>query len=166
MEDIKARYYAICRRLIRSRISTDDMEARSALLQTYTFDRAREVERKRYVARLFTRTPAQLAEEEALYVEARRLEQNEARFSSEREELLRLLGGWESLPHGGPSAVAAAGAGLGVALQGGTDESGESKVRIRDPIFRCSCIGRLYLLAHMPSRVLLVTQEAQVRRGR
>ncbi|UZJ56179.1 hypothetical protein CBS101457_005499 [Exobasidium rhododendri] len=114
MEDLKARYYAICRRLIRSRISTDDMEARSQLVLTYSFDRAREVERKRHVARLFSRTPQQLAEEEALYVEARRLEQNESKFATEREELLRLLGGWERVPNVRSESVAAAGSGVGV----------------------------------------------------
>lgn len=114
MEDLKARYYAICRRLIRSRISTDDMEARSQLVLTYSFDRAREVERKKYVARLFSRTPQQLAEEEALYIEARRLEQNESKFATEREELLRLLGGWERVPNVRSESVAAAGSGVGV----------------------------------------------------
>ena len=114
MEDLKARYYAICRRLIRSRISTDDMEARSQLVLTYSFDRAREVERKRHVARLFSRTPQQLAEEEALYIEARRLEQNESKFATEREELLRLLGGWERVPNVRSESVAAAGSGVGV----------------------------------------------------
>lgn len=117
IEDLKARYYAICRRLIRSRISTDDMDARQALLSTYSFDKQREVERKKAVARLYTRTPDQLAEEEALYVEIRRIEQNEARFASEREELLRLLGGWESLPNSAPHAVAAAGSGVSGLLQ-------------------------------------------------
>ncbi|KAN0065675.1 swr complex subunit [Thecaphora frezii] len=124
MEDLKARYYAICRRLIRSRISTEDIETRQALLSTYSFDKQREVERKKALARLYTRTPAQLAEEEALYVEVRRIEQNEARFASEREELLRLLGGWESLPNSAPHSVAAAGSGVPALLAIGSDEAG------------------------------------------
>jgi DNA methyltransferase 1-associated protein 1 len=128
MEDLKARYYAICRRLIRSRISTDDMEARSQLVLTYSFDRAREVERKRHVARLFSRTPQQLAEEEALYVEARRLEQNESKFATEREELLRLLGGWERVPNVRSESVAAAGSGVGV-LQEAAEEALEAARR-------------------------------------
>jgi DNA methyltransferase 1-associated protein 1 len=128
MEDLKARYYAICRRLIRSRISTDDMEARSQLVLTYSFDRAREVERKRHVARLFSRTPQQLAEEEALYIEARRLEQNESKFATEREELLRLLGGWERVPNVRSESVAAAGSGVGV-TQEVNDEAMEAARR-------------------------------------
>lgn len=134
MEDLKARYYAICRRLIRSRISTDDFETRSALVLTYSFDRAREVERKKHVARLYSRTPEQLAEEEALYIEARRLEQNEGRFAAEREELMRLLGGWERVPTIRAENIAAAGAGLGVTLPGSSaavEEALEAKRKRR-----------------------------------
>lgn len=114
IEDLKARYYAICRRLIRSRISVEDMDSRQQLLATYSFDKPREVERKRLVNKLFTRTPAQLAEEEALYVEARRLEQNEARFASERENLMKLLGGHERIPECELGSIAEAGAGVGM----------------------------------------------------
>ncbi|TKY85176.1 hypothetical protein EX895_006256 [Sporisorium graminicola] len=127
MEDLKARYYAICRRLIRSRISTDDVDTRQMLLSTYAFDKQREVERKKAVARLYTRTPEQLAEEEALYVEIRRIEQNEAKYASEREELLRLLGGWESLPSSSPHAVAAAGSGIASLLGSEEDASGKGR---------------------------------------
>ena len=126
MEDLKARYYAICRRLIRSRISTDDVETRQLLLGTYAFDKQREIERKKAVARLYTRTPEQLAEEEALYVEIRRIEQNEAKYASEREELLRLLGGWESLPSSSPHAVAAAGSGI-ASLLGSEEETAKGR---------------------------------------
>lgn len=137
MEDLKARYYAICRRLIRSRISVEDMEARQQLLATYAFDKSREVERKKLLQRLFTRTPAQLAEEEALYVEARRLEQNEAKFAADREDLLKLLGGWERVPAVSGSLIAEAGAGVGQGTSsvpgapgslaaGGGDEGGAS----------------------------------------
>ena len=82
MEDLKARYYTICRRLLRERISNEDIETRHNQLQTYAYDRQQETERKRAVQKLFSRTPEQLAEEEALYVEARRLEQNEAKFAT------------------------------------------------------------------------------------
>lgn len=56
----------------------------------------RETTRKKYVASLESRTPEQIAEEEALYIELKRLEQNERRFKREREELLRTLAGIES----------------------------------------------------------------------
>jgi len=112
IEDLKARYYTICRRLIRERISNEDIETRQAQLQMYAYDRKQELERKNAVQKLFSRTPEQLAEEEALYVEARRLEQNETKFAKERDDLLRLLGGWENLPSCSSGTVAAVGAGL------------------------------------------------------
>ena len=52
--------------------------------------------RKKYIASLENRTSGQIAEEEALYIEIKRLEQNERRFAKEREELLRLIGGIDS----------------------------------------------------------------------
>lgn len=113
IEDLKARYYAICRRLIRNRVAIEDVDARQQLLATYQYDKPREVERKRMLARLFQRTPAQLAEEEALYVEARRIEQNEAKFAADREDLLKLLGGWERVPDVTRGSIADAGAGVG-----------------------------------------------------
>ena len=56
----------------------------------------REVLRKKYIASLENRTPEQIAEEEALYVEIKRLESNERKFARERDELLRTLAGVES----------------------------------------------------------------------
>ena len=52
--------------------------------------------RKKYIVSLENRTPKQIAEEEALYIEIKRLEQNERKFKKEREELLRTLVGIES----------------------------------------------------------------------
>jgi DNA methyltransferase 1-associated protein 1 len=56
----------------------------------------RETTRKEYLKGLFNRTPAQIAEEEALYIEMKRLQQNEARFARDREDILRTLGGLDS----------------------------------------------------------------------
>jgi len=56
----------------------------------------RELTRKRYLESLEQRTPDQIAEEEALYVEVRRLEQNERKFKRDRENLLRTLSGMDS----------------------------------------------------------------------
>lgn len=53
----------------------------------------REVTRKKYIANLEDRTPEQRVEEEALFIEIKRLEQNERRFKRERDELLRTLAG-------------------------------------------------------------------------
>lgn len=52
--------------------------------------------RKKYIASLESRTPQQKAEEDALYIELKRLEQNERRFKRDRDELLRTMLGIES----------------------------------------------------------------------
>ncbi|PKI84997.1 swr complex subunit [Malassezia vespertilionis] len=132
IEDLKSRYYTIARRLIRERISNEDIETRQAQLQTYAYDKQQETDRKRAVEKLFLRTPDQFAEEEALYVEARRLEQNEAKFAKERNDLLRLLGGWESLPNANMNTVAAVGAGLTAFPPSDTEADGGKKRRKLD----------------------------------
>ena len=52
--------------------------------------------RKRYIVNLETRTPDQVAEEEALYLEVKRLEHNERKFKRDRDNLLRMLAGMDS----------------------------------------------------------------------
>ena len=54
-----------------------------------------EVTRKKYVASLEQRTPQQIAEENAPYIELKRLEKTERRFKKDRDELLRTLLGVE-----------------------------------------------------------------------
>ncbi|KAJ6539516.1 hypothetical protein B0H19DRAFT_1269823 [Mycena capillaripes] len=96
MEDLKDRYCSVCRKLIRSHPWAGDENSKQLLLSSFQFDKEREVLRKRYVASLENRTPEQIAEEEALYMEIKRLEQNERRFKRERDDLLRTIAGIES----------------------------------------------------------------------
>ncbi|KAG6903468.1 hypothetical protein C0995_005491 [Termitomyces sp. Mi166 len=56
----------------------------------------RELTRKKYILSLESRTPEQIAEEEALFIEVKRLEQNERKFKKDRDELLRTLAGIDS----------------------------------------------------------------------
>lgn len=56
----------------------------------------RELTRKQYLRSLENRTPEQVAEEEALYLELKRLEQTERQFKKDRDDLLRTLLGIES----------------------------------------------------------------------
>jgi DNA methyltransferase 1-associated protein 1 len=110
---LKARYYSVCRKIIRNRPWTGDESAKNSLLHSYEFDKGilihshtpllsltpfseREKTRKMYVASLFARTPEQIAEEEGLYIEIKRLEQTERRFAKEREELMKSVAGIES----------------------------------------------------------------------
>lgn len=52
--------------------------------------------RKRHIMSLDHRTAEQIAEEEALFIEIKRIEQNERRFRRERDDLLRTLAGIDS----------------------------------------------------------------------
>ncbi|KAL7420807.1 swr complex subunit [Cryptotrichosporon argae] len=95
VEDMKDRYYTICRRLVRTRTASDP-HAQQQQVQQFTFDKAREVKRKQYASELFHLTAAEIAEEEALYVEIKRLEQNERRYRADRDELMRTVIGLDS----------------------------------------------------------------------
>lgn len=56
----------------------------------------RELNRKKYIESLESRTQDEILEEEALFIELKRLEQSERDFARERDELLRVLDGVES----------------------------------------------------------------------
>ncbi|TFK22344.1 SWR1-complex protein 4 [Coprinopsis marcescibilis] len=111
IDDLKDRYYGVCRKLIRNRPWPHDEASKAQLLNSLSFDKDREKMRKRYLVNLESRTPEQLAEEEALYIEIRRLEQTERRFKREREELMRTLAGLDS---GLPDMIEDDGAPLGI----------------------------------------------------
>ncbi|KAI5455196.1 swr complex subunit [Naganishia albida] len=106
MEEIKDRYYTICRRLIRNRPAKDEA-AREKALKAYEYDIRKEIQRKRYADSLFHLSRDQIQEEEALFMEMKKIEQTERRYRAEREDLLRRVNGldsgvlWPSAP--GPS---------------------------------------------------------------
>ncbi|KAJ3921841.1 hypothetical protein F5877DRAFT_35054 [Lentinula edodes] len=96
IEDLKDRYYSVCRKLIRNRTWAGDEFSKSQLLLSFQYDKEREILRKKYVASLANRTPEQIQEEEALYIEIKRLDQNERQFKRDRENLLRTIAGVDS----------------------------------------------------------------------
>ncbi|KAF8076576.1 hypothetical protein FPV67DRAFT_1471976 [Lyophyllum atratum] len=96
VDDLKERYYSVCRKLVRNRPWAGDEAGRAQLIASYHFDKERELTRKKYIVSLENRTPEQIAEEEALFIEVKRLEQNERRFKKDREELLRTIAGIDS----------------------------------------------------------------------
>lgn len=61
------------------------------MLQQYAFDKNKEVERKQALNALFNRTREEIEQERALFIEARKIEQNEMWLSKERENLLSAL---------------------------------------------------------------------------
>lgn len=94
MEDLKDRYYSVYRKLIlqgKGPISGEYIPDRQSLANQYAYDKSKEVERKNALIMLFNRTKEQVEEEEALFIEAKRIEMNEAKLSKERESLLNSL---------------------------------------------------------------------------
>ncbi|WAR53570.1 hypothetical protein PtB15_3B78 [Puccinia triticina] len=103
LDDLKARYYSICQKLIPHRPSATNSTTAShlddpnkkQLIQSYHFDKQKEAERKKHVKSLLNRTPAQLQEEEFVYIETRRLEQNLLKRIKNRDELMKVIGGFQ-----------------------------------------------------------------------
>ncbi|CAO3662518.1 unnamed protein product [Umbelopsis ramanniana] len=135
MEDLKERYYGVNQTLLRERASStssDNNQDRQTLIQQFSFDKNKEIERKKALEILFNRTPEQIEEEEALFIEARRLEQNDMKLAKEREQLLKFLQTYDiqqTLPAtpGPPSAGIPAQPGLatpgGIGIAGGSGTS-------------------------------------------
>ncbi|KAH6562937.1 hypothetical protein BASA60_000935 [Batrachochytrium salamandrivorans] len=90
IEDMKDRYYSVSRTLVLARHGAQD--AQSKLLSSkFSYDKPREVERKRLLEKLFSRTPAQIQEEEIIMLELKRRSLNEGRWFKDRESILRSL---------------------------------------------------------------------------
>ncbi|KAF8165527.1 SWR1-complex protein 4 [Crassisporium funariophilum] len=130
LEDLKDRYYSVCRKLVRNLPWGGDEAAKAQLLASFQFDKERELTRKKYLLSLENRTPAQIAEEEALYVEIKRLEQTERKFKKERDGLLRTLAGIDS---GLPDIVEDDGIALGITTDGKKKKKGGGLMDVDSP---------------------------------
>ena len=82
LEQLKDRYYGITRALLASRgQSTEGLH----------YDLQRETTRRQYLEEMFSRTPEEIAEENRLILETRRLEAYEKALAQQKAELLRTL---------------------------------------------------------------------------
>lgn len=93
LEDLKERFYNVYKTLFK--IRQDKGEELSPqeedLVKQMNFSKEAEQKRKEHLERLLSRSPAEVAEEEALVMESRKLEAAAERMMNERQELLRLL---------------------------------------------------------------------------
>ncbi|KAI9258936.1 hypothetical protein BDA99DRAFT_514573 [Phascolomyces articulosus] len=87
IEDLKDRYYSVYRALLKYRETSSN---ETSIQQHYGFDKAKELERKEALEVLYSRTREQMEEEEALLVEVKRIEQEEARLTRERESVMHV----------------------------------------------------------------------------
>lgn len=85
LEDLKEMFYTVYRRYL------EKNEKNNPLLEKLTYNKSTEIERKKYLTRLLSRSAAEVAEEEALIMESRKFEMSAKKTLQEREALLRLL---------------------------------------------------------------------------
>lgn len=92
MEDIKDRYYTVVRKILMARTPIAMMTpTQTEELNQLYYNKEKEISRKKHLASLSMRTPAEIAEEEALFIESQRIEAYRKKMAQERKELLRLL---------------------------------------------------------------------------
>ncbi|PWW78749.1 hypothetical protein C7212DRAFT_290749 [Tuber magnatum] len=92
VEDIKARYYSVCRSLMELRTPLNQMTPEETqIFNLLNFDKERETARKNMAEVLFARTPEQVKEEEMLLVELARITRGQAKNLEERKELFNRL---------------------------------------------------------------------------
>jgi DNA methyltransferase 1-associated protein 1 len=103
LEDLKERYYHICHKLL---VHRHPHLASTSRVDRYVYDKTRELDRKHALALMLARTPAQMREEEALFLSLKRHELQaggmggvggiaDQPWAREHESLVRLLGDHE-----------------------------------------------------------------------
>uniref|UniRef100_A0A4W4GWF8 DNA methyltransferase 1-associated protein 1 n=1 Tax=Electrophorus electricus TaxID=8005 RepID=A0A4W4GWF8_ELEEL len=85
VEDLKERYYNICGKLAKVRAVTGTEP------KVYIFDAGHERRRKEQLDRLFNRTPEQVAEEEYLIQELRKIEMRKKEREKKAQDLQKLI---------------------------------------------------------------------------
>lgn len=87
LEDLKEHFYRVCYKVLEPELNTNP----NLLESLKSFSKTKEIERKQYLENLLKRTPAEIAEEESLVIEARRFELAAKKMLVERSYLLNLL---------------------------------------------------------------------------
>ncbi|GME84333.1 unnamed protein product [Ambrosiozyma monospora] len=91
VEDLKDQLYKVSSKLLNSK-QDDGVVKDVALIKALdSFDKNKEIERKKYLNRLLHRAPTEIAEEESLVIEARKFELAAKKMLMERAQLLQLL---------------------------------------------------------------------------
>jgi len=129
LEDLKHRYYSITQSLLSQRTPVHLMTPQEHQFYTlHSFDRAREVSRKRIAETLFNRTPDEIKEEEFLLAEMKRILANQERLLEERQDLWNRL---DAPASSGSIAAYMGSAGLGnLGLLVGVGEKGKKRKSI------------------------------------
>lgn len=105
LDDLKARYYSVCKDILILRYPNPDSE-QAKMISVYDFNKEFELQRKKNLERLYQRTAEQIKEEEELFLELKRREAREDRINKDRLALSQLLK--DSETKGIPSYIAGA----------------------------------------------------------
>ncbi len=89
IEDLKDRLYKVSAVILEK--SGDEIKDAALIRSLKSFNKNKEYERRSYLEHLIERTPTEIAEEESLVVEARKLELAAKKMLIERAQLLQLL---------------------------------------------------------------------------
>ena len=92
LEDLKARYYAVCRSIAEQRTPVNQMTPEQAMAYRLTkFDKEREAARRAMAERQFDKTEEQVNEEEMLLTELKRILANQEKLCEERRDIVQRL---------------------------------------------------------------------------
>ncbi|KAI5963478.1 SWC4 [Candida pseudojiufengensis] len=86
-EELKQHFYKFSSKIL----SNEEQKNQTLIDSLNSYSKDREVDRKQYLENLLLRTPAEIAEEESLVIEARRFELAAKKMLMERSNLLALL---------------------------------------------------------------------------
>ncbi len=89
LEDLKERLYKVSAKILEH--DGDEIKDAALIRSLKSFSKEKEYERRSYLEHLIERTPTEIAEEESLVVEARKLELAAKKMLIERAQLLQLL---------------------------------------------------------------------------
>ncbi|CAG8615394.1 6877_t:CDS:10, partial [Acaulospora morrowiae] len=90
MEDLKDRYYSVCKKLLQVRPPGSNQTDKGALIALNSYDKVKEERRKKHMCMLYKRNAEQI-QAKSLLEEYERIEQNEKKFAKERENLMKLF---------------------------------------------------------------------------
>lgn len=91
VEDLQERFYSVCQTILIHDNEKEEGAQNSNLISNLNFNKKKEIERKAYLNRLLARSPAEIAEEESLIIEAKKFELAAKKTITERTALLQLL---------------------------------------------------------------------------
>lgn len=94
LEDLKERYYEVCTKIMQRTTISKEIDAgpqNEQLIAAMRYPKEHEIKRKSHLEQLLARTPKEVAEEEALVLESRKLEVMAEKLLGERREILQLL---------------------------------------------------------------------------